>query len=159
MPMSRARLVFIGAALACLGWPMPASADSLTYTNARFGTSVTFPAELFDSRMDPPANGDGMTWTSTDGASLAVYASNNALMVDPAQLLENVVAERPEISYSQSGPDWVVISGIEDATIFYERWVFGGDDVIHGVLLRYPESLRSTFDPLVGDIAGSLSAP
>jgi hypothetical protein len=137
----------------------PALADTLTYRNSRFGTTITFPAELFERRMDPPANGDGMTWTSAGGASLAVYGANNALAVDPQGLADQVAASGVEITYRRVGSNWVVLSGYEDGLIFYQRFEFGADDVIHGVLIKYPESQRGVFDPILGDIAGSLGGP
>lgn len=156
---SRRRFTGIGLALTATLAASPALADLLTYENSRFGTRVTFPAELFDTRMDPPANGDGMAWTSSEGASLSVYAGNNALMVDEAGLLADRTDGHPGIAYSAKGPGWVVVSGIEEGTIFYQRFEFGADDVIHSVLLRYPSSLGTTFDPLVGPIMESLEKP
>lgn len=146
-------------AIACVAFGTQAIADTLIYENARFGTTVSFPAELFDTRMDPPANGDGMTWTNTEGASLAVYGSNNALMVDEAGLLADMRSSQPGTTYSASGDGWVVVSGIEDGQVFYHRIVFGSDDVLHGVLLRYPLDLKPVYDPLIKPIMDTLSAP
>lgn len=147
------------AILAWLAQAAPVLADTLTYENARFGTRIAFPAELFETRMEPPANGDGMTWTNAGGASLAVYASHNTLEVDEAGLLADLKRSQPGISYSAKGDGWVVVSGIEDGVVFYQRLVFGADDVVHAVLLRYPETLKQTYDRLVRPISGSLSAP
>jgi hypothetical protein len=137
----------------------PATADSLTYRNSRFGTTITFPAELFEQRMEPPANGDGMTWMSANGGSLAVYGANNALALDPDGLANQVAASGVEITYRRVGSNWVVLSGYEDGLIFYQRFEFGADEVIHGMLLRYPEAQRGVYDALIGDIAGSLGGP
>jgi hypothetical protein len=137
----------------------PAAADTLTYRNSRFGTTITFPAELFEQRMEPPANGDGMTWISANGGSLAVYGANNALALDPEGLANQVAASGVEVTYRRVGRNWVALSGYEDGAIFYQRFEFGADDVIHGMLLRYPPSLRGVFDPLIADIAGSLGGP
>lgn len=141
---------------------MPAFADTLTYRNDRFGTSVTFPAELFAERLEPPQNGDGMTWVSDDGASLAVYAFNNALDASPEQLADQA-SERDEpgfeVTYRRVAKDWVVLSGFDAGAIFYTRFEFGADNVIHGMLLKYPPSERATYDALTGVIAGSLEGP
>ncbi|MBX3578153.1 MAG: hypothetical protein KF723_13175 [Rhizobiaceae bacterium] len=140
----------------------PALADQLTYVNDRFGTSVTFPAELFDQRLEPPANGDGMSWSSSDGATLSVWGTNNVLDFTPQSLAEHETArDTPgfEVTYHRVGSNWLVLSGYDEGLIFYERFVFGSDNVIHGVWIKYPESLRSTFDPIVGDIAASLKGP
>ena len=50
-----------------------AAADTLTYHNDRFGTAASFPAEVFDTIEPAPTNGDGRTFTSDDGAQLAVF--------------------------------------------------------------------------------------
>ncbi len=153
-----ARAASLAAALAA--GVSPALADTLTYTNSRFGTSVTFPAEVFGERMDPPQNGDGMTWTAPDGGSLAVFAFNNALAVTPETLAdENEGRDDVDVTYRRVGKDWVVLSGYEKGMIFYQRFEFGADDVIHSVLLKYPQSARETYDDLAGPIAGSLQGP
>lgn len=139
-----------------------AAADSITYLNERFGTRVTFPAELFETRLAPPANGDGMAWESADGSSLVVTASHNVLETTPKQMLDQAIRDAGDgrtVTYSVTRDTWLVLSGFEDGFIFYERWVFGGDDVVHGVILRYPAGRRAEFDPLVGPIARSLRAP
>jgi hypothetical protein len=138
-----------------------AHADSLTYRNDRFGTTITFPAELFDVRGALPANGDGMTWTGPGGIALAVYGSFNTLELPPSEYLSWSVDTREtsaEITYTRTGKDWVVISGLENETVFYERYVFD-DDIIHAMRLSYPEHSKAELDPLVGPIANSLSAP
>ena len=145
-------------AVAALLLPSAALADIVTHENARFGTRASFPAELFQSRMELPTNSDGITWTAEDGGSLAIYGMYNALMVSPSELLEETAGETP-LTYSNSGEDWAVASGVEDGTVFYQRWLFGSDDVIHAILLRYPVGLKDKYDPLAGPIAESLSGP
>lgn len=141
----------------------PALADTLTYRNDRFGTSVTFPAELFRQAMEPPANGDGMTFLSDDGASIAIYGFNNALMADPAELADQASDPQGrdgfEITYRRVADNWVVLSGFEDGMVFYNRLLFGQDDVIHGMMMKYPPEARSIYDPIVGAIAASLDGP
>lgn len=136
----------------------PAIAEPFTYTNARFGTSVTFPLEVFTGRAEEPANGDGMTFLASDGASLAVYGSNNALDQTPQQLAD-FSSEGVKVTYRKLGKDWVVLSGNDGPDIFYHRLEFGGDGVIHAFLLKYPAAARSKYDPLVRSIADSLDGP
>jgi hypothetical protein len=138
-----------------------ALAEPLTYRNARFGTTLTFPAEVFSQPMEPPANGDGMTWLSADGASLSAYASNNALMLSPRAFADQASQGngRFEVTYRRVADRWVVLSGYEDGEIFYYRFEFGADDVIHSMLLRYPTALRERYDPLTGPLGRSLDGP
>ncbi len=140
-----------------------AFADTLTYENSRFGTRISFPADIFD-RIDPaPANGDGRRFRSADGAELAVFGHFNALDMTPETLIEqarsDATSKSREVTYAASGADWAVLSGHEDSMIFYERHEFGANGVIHVMVLRYPESLHATYDALAGIIARSLEGP
>ena len=153
--MRRAPLALI-AALACA---FPAAAGEMRYVNPRFGTSVIFPAEIFPRASTPPANGDGMTWFSADGASLAVFGAYNVLSQSPRELIAEAAGPGITITYSRTGKDWAVVSGTEGAEIFYRRSEFGKDDIVHSLVLRYPAHLKAKFDPLVGPIAASLDGP
>lgn len=64
-----------------------------------------------------------------------------------------------KVTYSRSGGSWAVISGLDNGTVFYERYVFGGEDIIHAMRLTYPATRKAEIDPLVGPIANSLSGP
>jgi hypothetical protein len=158
--MSRLLAGFSGATAALLAGQMLAA--QFTYVNERFGTAATFPNEVFSDRMGPPANGDGLTFLSADGASVAVFGMNNALAQTPQGLVDEAKArddEGYELTYSSAGKDWAVLSGYEEGQIFYERFEFGGDDVIHGLLMKYPPALKAKYDPLVDPIAASLHGP
>ena len=140
-----------------------ALADTLTYKNSRYGTSVTFPAELFRQAMEPPQNGDGMTWLSEDGASLAVYAFNNALEASPEafadQASEPAGREGFEVTYRRVKDNWVVLSGYVEDDIFYDRFEFGADNVIHAMLLRFPRTLKPVYEPHIAAMGKSLNGP
>lgn len=136
------------------------SAASLTYENDRFGTSATFPTDIFSREQVPPENGDGLRWLSDDGASLAVFGSYNVLDETPKTREAAAKAEKDRpVTYSQTGKDWVVLSGIDGDHVFYERYVFGPTDIVHGIVIEYPTSLKAKYDPLVGSIARSLHGP
>ena len=141
-----------------------AHADSLTYVNERFGTTLTFPLDVFDEIDPPPANGDGRRFRSDDGAELAAYGQFNTLDKNPESLVEweaGIVGEDGgKVTYSASGKDWAVLSGTIGETIFYQRHEISSDgSVIYSMDMRYP-ALRSAFyDRLVGEIADSLKGP
>lgn len=146
-----------------MGLCATAFADSLTYKNSRFGTTATFPAEIFDMIDPPPTNGDGRLFRSSDGAELAIYGQLNALDYTPEGMVsyarDNAAAEGREVTYAASGKDWAVISGVEGGTIFYQRHEFGADNAIHSMVLSYPETQKALYDKLAGAIAGSLEGP
>lgn len=148
------------AILATLMLPLPAQAAGDLYVNARFGTTITYPADIFTRRMLPPGNGDGQSWQAPDGGTLLVYAS----FTMPGETPKGIEAAAKKdtgrtLTYSRSGSNWVVLSGIETGSVFYERYLFGTDDVLHVVVIGYPVDLARKYDPLVGPIAASLSGP
>ena len=152
----------VGATAIVMTSAVAALADPFSYTNARFGTTVTFPGEVFSEQMPAPENGDGATWLAKDGGSIAVWGMNNALEQTPKGLIDEAKARSDpgyEVTYSTSGTNWAVLSGTEDGWIFYERFEFGADDVIHGLLIKYQPGAKAIYDPLIGPIAASLGGP
>ena len=141
---------------------LAARAEPVIYVNSRFGTSVTYPDEIFSEPMPLPENRDGMTWRSPDGASLAVFGAYNVLELTPADMADREsTSDSPtyEVTYRRVAEDWVVVSGIDGDTIFYKRYEFGAADIIHSLVLTYPGSARDTYDRLVGRIGESLYGP
>ncbi|WP_206453519.1 hypothetical protein [Aurantimonas marina] len=135
----------------------PAMADEVTYRNERFGTSASFPSEAFPDQLPAPTNGDGLGWTSPEGAEIFIYARPNQGGETPKSVIRDR-AEVDKVTYDKSGRSWAVVSGYRDGQIFYERYIFRGD-LIHSVSIRYPESLRATYDPLVGPVTMTLRGP
>ncbi len=80
-PVTGLRLMVAFLAL-CLASPV--LADSLTYRNERFGTTIRFPTTLFDTLAPPPTNGDGQTFLGREDAALMVYASRGEGLRDLA---------------------------------------------------------------------------
>ncbi|WP_217570834.1 hypothetical protein [Mesorhizobium sp. GbtcB19] len=157
--MPRLHRIGLAAALLFLPAGMTALAKPFTYVNARFSTVCTFPDQIFTKQMPEPENGDGLEWRSIDGASVACYGSYNTLDATPESLVEEKKAS-PEpgekVTYSKTGKNWAALSGTKGDNIFYERSVFGKEDVIHTVFIQYPAALKAKYDPLVGAIARSL---
>lgn len=155
------RTTFAMTLLAGLVAATAASAE--TYVNGRFGTTVEFPAAIFDRPQPPPANGDGQSWLSADRAELAVFGSYNVLEQAPADFFETLVADRKrttKLTYSRIEKSWGVVSGFEGDRVYYEKYLFGaGDETVHAVILRYPAAFKAKYDPLVGPIANSLAGP
>jgi hypothetical protein len=137
-----------------------AEARPFTYVNARFGTSATFPDEIFTEQQEPPENGDGLEWRSKDGASIAIFGAYNVMDDTPKTLdAEGRELEGRTVTYSRTGRNWLVQSGFDNGLVFYERQVISPTKVIHGVLIEYPPALKAVYDPLVGPIAASLRGP
>ena len=137
-----------------------AIAGQQTYVNDRFGTSIAYPDDVFTKRMLPPENGDGQSWQAPDGATLLAFGRYNVSNETPKSIVAAAKKDSSrKVTYSKSGKDWAVLSGIETGSIFYERYLFGKDDVIHTVVIGYPPELAKKYDALVGPIAKSLSGP
>lgn len=139
-----------------------AIAKPFTYVNARFGTSCTFPDEVFSDRLPEPENGDGQQWLSADGASLTCSGIDNIDNDTPKSFVDGEKANTGpgyKITYGKTGKNWAVLSGIKDDKVFYERRLFGKDGVIRTVWIEYPSSLKAKYDPLAGVIAKSLRGP
>lgn len=141
---------------------LPAAADPVRYTNPRYGTTIVFPGEVFSEPQRPSENGDGMSWQAVDGGFLAVWGMLNALGQTPAEFADWEIGNQGpdyEVTYRRAARDWLVLSGIDGDDIFYKRFEFGADDVIHAVQITYPEARKGFYDKLVGRIAGSLEGP
>ncbi len=106
-------------------------------------------------------NEDGSTWMTTDGAILKIYGFLNALEQTAASyevfLRENSPKRYAGASYRVLKKDLLILSGVTDKTIFYERYAFGDPSgTVHAVVVEYPVTARATFDPVVGRISSSL---
>ncbi len=137
----------------------PALAGDQTYVNARFGTVLTFPDDIFSRPQPPSENGDGLSWESDDGGWLGVWGQYNALEQDEKALLKFLSDTFETVTYSRTGKGFVVLSGYDGGKVFYQRTIFGADDTLHTMLMRYPKALKAKYDPLVGPVAASLRGP
>jgi hypothetical protein len=131
------------------------------YLNARYGTAAEYPAERFHPGR-PPENGDGQSFTTKDGAKLAIFAGYNINDDTPATyeaFLRNGSSDYDEVTLRTSGSDWLVLSGYRGASIFYERYIFakrGDADLIHGFVMTYGRDAKAAYDPIVTRIARTL---
>ncbi|TGU58392.1 hypothetical protein EN790_33825, partial [Mesorhizobium sp. M2D.F.Ca.ET.147.01.1.1] len=117
-----------------------AIAKPFTYVNARFGTSCTFPDEVFSITEAEPENGDGQQWSAVDGASLTCSGIYNINNDTPKGFVAAETANTGpgyKITYSKTGKNWAVLSGIKGDKVFYERRLFGKDGVIRSVWIEY----------------------
>ncbi len=132
------------------------------YTNARFGTTIDYPAGIFSKREPPPANGDGRTFRSADGrARLSVYGAHNVENDTPQSYVRKYV-DPQGISFRRVTPDFFAVSGVSEGAIFYQRCNFAPPpgDTLYCFRLTYPRDRKSAWDPIVGRLSQSLrSAP
>jgi hypothetical protein len=156
----------IAAAIAFLAAGLcGASADErwATYVNDRFGTTLSYPADVFLMRP-PPENDDGRTLVAADGAKILVFAgynvANDTLASKRASLTGDDYAR---IAYNATGKTWFVVSGHRAIggvdSIFYEKYIVSAADTIHSLIVTYPATLKARYDPIVDRVAASFAGP
>ena len=160
-------MLILAAALAGLAAPVcGAGAEErwAAYVNDRFGTSLSYPAEVF-MMQPPPENDDGRTFASFDGAKILVFGGYNVDKETPAS--KRAALDGPDYasaSYNASGRNWFVVSGHRTIdgvdSIFYEKYIVStASETIHSLIVTYPAKLKARHDPLVERIAASFAGP
>ena len=138
--------------------PAPAHPWNI-YENARFGTMLAYPGDLFRARTESD-NGDGITLRATDGATLAIFGSNNVENASQTAYVPGLIgsgARYRRLSYRLVRANFAVLSGSIGNRLFYERYAFAPSGVIHGFVLEYPAAARARYDPIVPRLSASLS--
>jgi hypothetical protein len=138
-----------------------AASDWTTYVNDRFGATADIPAGY--KAGEPPANDDGLSFTSPEGgATIAVWGAlatvNEESFTDYAKRLVSYdVDDGWKVSYSSGKEDWFAFSGGKADRIFYEKIIKAcNGDIANHVRLEYPAARKTEFDPVVAHVAKSL---
>jgi hypothetical protein len=125
------------------------------YCNARFAFCINYPSNLI---MQPaPDNDDGRTFKSKDGmAKMLVYGSNNSLMekLETRFNAESISSDTRKVTHKRFNPNFFVISGIENKSVFYQKVLFKNDEY-KTFLISYPINQKKTYDPITVKIAAS----
>jgi hypothetical protein len=128
-----------------------------TYHNERYGVSADVPRDWKAGR--PPDNGDGLKFTSPDGAATILVYGGYRLADTVAEALNSELAadEGETITYQTRAPRMAVISGMRGPTIFYRKVVVScKDQVMNQISIEYPSARKPQFDTLVSHVAASL---
>jgi hypothetical protein len=120
-----------------------------TYRNARFGTSVQYPAHLLLPQRES-SNGDGRKFLSRDGrVELTVYGFNNSAGRSASGEMNRAVRDwkrdKAQITYAKAGNGWFVLSGYVGRDIFYEKTIARGS-TFHTLIWQYPAALKRSLD-------------
>ena len=147
-------------ALLMLAAIAPATTHRWTlYLNARFGTRLLYPADLFGRGVESE-NGDGISLRAADGGTLAIFGQSNIDRESPTQF-EQRVAQAPayrQLDYHLVRADFVILSGFRGNRLYYERYGFDGQNgAIHTVVLEYPAARRGRYEPIIARMSASLS--
>jgi hypothetical protein len=127
-----------------------------TYRNERFGFSLQYPADVFETERTSEA-GDGQVFVGMHGHGRLLVG---AFVNDARYSLESYrrfIAKQSysgfDISYAPRGQTWFVLSGERDGSVFYEKVMFiCAGAVINSFVLMYPTDSKSQFDPIVEGI-------
>lgn len=129
----------------------PAGEDYRPYTNARFGFTCEVPVDF--SPGEDPANGDGLAFTSPDGAAQLICSGSNSLDESAEQgfadSLQAAADDGSTVTYRRLGNDVFTVSGVgADGKIFYEHTLWGAGSSVT-VYWTYPSSMKEQLDDAV----------
>jgi hypothetical protein len=123
-----------------------------TYTNARYGYSISYPSNLLVPQGEAD-NGDGQAFLSKDGsAEMRVYGSQD-LGGGLAESYREAQAGK-EVSYKTMSGNWFVVSGHDGGKIFYQKTMLR-KGAFKTFIIQYDESRKSTYDAVTARIARS----
>lgn len=119
-----------------------------TYSNARFGYSISYPSSLLKPQGEAE-NGDGQIFLGK-GAEMRVYGSNLLLNETLAAEYKAILKEKGSaVTYKIRKGTFFVVSGKENGKIFYQKTMVNGDGAFITFMIEYDESRRSKYDAAV----------
>ena len=128
--------------------------DYKTYANARYGYSISYPADLLEPQGESD-NGDGQVFKNSD-AEMRVYGSNSVLdetlEKQYRKLLKNY---GKSIAYKTFREKFFVVSAIRNDKIFYQKTFENSDGVFITFEIEYKKSERAKYDKAVTKIVKS----
>jgi hypothetical protein len=130
----------------------PQTSGYHSYTNPRFGFTCEVPAAFI--RGDEPGNGDGLGFSSADGAAQVLCYGSNSQDGTPQQAFDDAVrfaqVDGSIVTYSKLTADneFTVTGSQADGTIFYQRtvWGTGSNDTVYWT---YLPAMKEQLDPAV----------
>lgn len=108
-----------------------------TYSNPRFGYSVTLPSTY--ELIDASANGDGVTFReSSTGIEVRTWGGSNAFG-QTLQLVLDSYTSAHNVDYKATGKTWVVASWKENGNEYYAKQ-YVGSNYVNGIEFGYPRT-------------------
>lgn len=140
--------------------PSLAADNYATYSNARFGYSISYPRNLLYPQGES-INGDGQKFISRDAsASLTVYGTNNI----NGERIEDIyreeshgaIGDRPNkiLTYKTKKENWFVVSGVDSGRIFYQKTIVY-PETIKTMMFEYPDAQKAKYDAVLKIITAS----
>ena len=126
-----------------------------TYTNARFGYALCYPAHLLTPQREAD-NGDGRTFKGKNGAEMRVWGSNNALDITLEEQMGKAsmwVSDPnprayPAINYRKLFDGYYIAAGHSRSEDSFEK-TYLKDGSFLTVQIRYPQKDATIWKPIV----------
>ncbi|WP_319530268.1 hypothetical protein [uncultured Cohaesibacter sp.] len=138
-----------------------AFADSFTYTNDRFGTSASLPADFYS--LQGSENGDGRLYQSDFyHGEIRIYGSYNHAgdrFSDYRAFETDIYSQDSTITYEAGGKGWFVLSGWKGEDVYYLRVEGCDTGPMHHMYFQYPGYEKSRWEPIVNAYAKTLNGP
>jgi len=124
------------------------------YCNDRYGFCVEYPVNF---GMKPaPTNNDGRVFYDTEGYSMRVYGSYNALD-------HSIKAEMKEeekgfdiVTYRAAKNNWYVLSGYKDNDIIYlKTYMSRNKEIFYHLHMSYPAKYKTEYNKIVSKVSKS----
>jgi len=129
------------------------------YTNHKYGYLLAWPKKLLAAQGESDA-GDGQVFAAPDGrAQLVCWAGFNSVLKRPLKAAFQEAQQEPglQVTYKSLGKDFFVVSGFQEGKIVYRKTVMTAL-VQATFVLTYDQSLKDTFNPLVGGMSKAFLA-
>jgi len=124
-----------------------------TYSNARFGYSVSYPADILIPQGESD-NSDGQIFRSKDNhAEMRVFGRYN-VQNETLRSAFQAAQEGKSVTYKVLRGNFYVVSGHEGGKIFYEKTMLKGD-TFKTFMIEYDERDASTYDAITARVARS----
>lgn len=125
-----------------------------SYSNARFGYTISYPNSLIPQGEAP--NGDGQVFKNDD-AELRIYGSN-LLLHDTLRKEYNAILKEKgkKITYKTFGKKFFAISGTENGKVFYQKTTENSGGSFITIQFEYKTSKRTIYDKATTKIVKSL---
>jgi hypothetical protein len=143
------------ALLLLLSSSVMAQSTMRQYCNARFKFCIDYPSHFV--KQPAPDSDDGRTFKTKEGlVKMLVYGSSNSLMekLETRFNAESNSSDTRKVTYKLFNPNFFVISGIENKSVFYQKVLFKNDEY-KTFLISYPIKQKKTYDPITVKIAAS----
>ena len=133
---------------------LKAQTNYKTYSNARYGFSISYPADLLTPQGESD-NADGQFF-SGDGTEMRVYGSNMLLNGTLLKEFNAVIKEQGNgVAYKTYRPNFFVVSALNDRKIFYRKTVVKSNGSFITFMIEYDESRRGIYDKAVARMVKS----